>query len=132
MFKSLGFIVFIAGLSGCMMDNSSSTKLASPTGKYYIFTTVNRKDKAKKDYAFVVIHLFDSSGQLKSSLNTGAGDASKWAVGWYGQKDTVILYSAVIDNKAWVVEKDTLKPVELNRDLNKRADELMNIKYNSR
>ena len=130
--SSFMLVTLLFNFSGCIADDYKTEKTVSPSTHYYLITTVNRSDNSKNDYADVVINLFDSLGQLKSILNTHAGDANKWAVGWDNQRDTVILFSSDIDNNAWAVQRDSLVPIKMSSYLNNRANELMLLKYNSK
>jgi hypothetical protein len=106
-----------------------SDKILSPTNKYYLITTVNRTDHDAKDYATVVVHLYSLQGRLLSEVDTRFGDANKWAVGWDKTRDTIVLYSDDIDNKAFEIENGRLNPIPLTNEINKRASELEREKY---
>ncbi|MEO6453025.1 MAG: hypothetical protein ABIN97_03080 [Ginsengibacter sp.] len=92
-------------------------------------TTVNRTNNKKTDFADVIIHLYNSKGQLLSDFNTNAGDANKWAVGWDKTKDTLILFSSDIGNVAYKIENGKLKSIDLTDELNSRANKLKEEKY---
>jgi hypothetical protein len=119
-------------LSGCLLKDYKGGKIISPSRKYYLTIHVNRTNRSKSDYAYVIINLYDSKGQLKSTLNTHAGDASEWAVGWEKDKDTIILFSSDISNNAWKIETGQLKEIAFPDDLNKRAEELGKEKYRTK
>ena len=68
-------------LTSCYFLDYKSEIIKSPSGSFEIYTTVNRTNKNQDDYAYVVVHLFDNIGKLKT-FNTKAGDANKWAIGW--------------------------------------------------
>lgn len=118
-------------LFGCRSVDQQNEKITSPSKKYYLTTTVNSSDKNKEDYADVVIHLYNTSGELKSSLNTHAGDLSKWAVGWDNINDTVVLFSSDIGTFAWKIEMDSLKPIDITDKLKQIAIHIKNKKYSS-
>ena len=71
----------------------------------------------------------DKNNHELAEINTGAGDAQKWVVGWTLSGDTIILQSSDIGNKAWVIKNG--KPIQINmsKDLNKRAEWLKSLKY---
>lgn len=130
---SLTFILLVSLIS-CRINsgnlrNYKSDTTISPTSKYYFITTVNRPGNKKEDFADVVIHLYNSKGQLLSDFNTNAGDANKWAVGWDKTKDTIILFSSDIGNSAYKIENGELKNITLTTELNNRASELKEEKY---
>ena|ERR1044072_28463 len=115
--------------SGRYSADYKSDKIVSPTAKYFITTTVNRSNNKKDDFADVVIHLYNSHGQLLFDFNTHAGDANKWAAGWDRTTDTIVLFSSDIGNAAYEIENEKLKSVDLTDELNKRASELKEEKY---
>ena len=128
-------LILLLYLTNCRLGNSrhfsdyKSEKIISPTKKYYLITTVNQTNKSKDDYAEVLIHLYNSGGQLKLTFNTKAGDANKWAVGWDQTKDTIILFSSDVGSSAWRIENSQLKNIELTGELNSRATALKQEKY---
>lgn len=118
-------------LSSCM-NNHSSEKLISPSGKYYFITTVNRTDKSKKDYAYVVLSIFSSYDQLITKLNTKAGDANKWAIAWDTKMDTIIMNSSDIGIYAWGINNGEIRELrkdEMTESIKKQADEIKRNKY---
>jgi hypothetical protein len=131
MIQKLPLIVILSLLlvSCTFLGDYKSEKIPSPTGKYYLITSVNRRDKSKSDYAGVIIHLYASTGQLLSDLNTGAGDFSKWAIGWDSATDLIVVFSSDIGNAAYEIKNGKLNPVALTDELNKRALELKHQKY---
>ena len=123
-------IFLILLVSSCaFFSDYKSDKVLSPTKRYYLTVSVNRTDKAKNDFADVVIHLYNSGGQPLSDFNTHAGDANKWTVGWDNTKDTIILFSSDIGNSAYQIENGQLKFIGLTDELNKRAIQLKQEKY---
>lgn len=124
-------IIFYILLFSCSSDKQQSEKITSPSKKYYLTTTVNSSDKSKDDYADVVIHLYNTSGQLKFSLNTKAGDFSKWAVGWDNKNDTMILFSSDIGTYAWKIEHDSLKTIDITDNIKEIAKDIKNKKYSN-
>ena len=75
----IGLLIGI--LSGCINDYESN-KIISPSKKYKIKAIVNRTDNNSKDYADVIISLYDKNDNLLNKINTGAGDFNKWHIGW--------------------------------------------------
>ena len=120
----------LLSLAAChFIDDYKSAQIASPTKKYKLIATVNRTNHDRKDFASVVVHLYDSYGHLLSEVDTRAGDANEWAAGWDKSRDTVILYSSDIANKAYKIEYGELRSIELTDEINKRANELGKDKY---
>ena len=129
-FQIIRAYFIISTFISCRASNYSSNKLVSPSKKYYLIVTVNRNNKSQNNYGVIMLNLYDSNGSFSSILNTTAGDFNKWNVGWDKKYDTAILYSSDIGNSAWKIENNRLIPVNLNEELNKRADELKKEKYN--
>jgi hypothetical protein len=118
-------------LSSCM-GNYSSDKIISPSGKYYLITTVNRTDKSKDDYAYVMLSLFSMDGQLITNFNTKAGDANKWAIGWDIKMDTIIMNSSDIGVYAWRIESSEIRELrenEMTESIKEQAKEISANKY---
>jgi len=114
------------------MDNYSSDRIISPSGKYYLITTVNRTDESKEDYAYVLLALFSKDGQLITNFNTRAGDANKWAIGWEMERDTIIMNSSDIGVYAWRIESREiieLRENEITESIKKQAEEIKVNKY---
>lgn len=116
--------------SKCKNDYSSD-KMISPSGKYYLITTVNRTDKSKDDFATVVISLYSVEKELLSVLNTKAGDSNKWAIGWDKIMDIIILKSSDIGTYAWKIENGEFVNVEMSESIREQAEEIMENKYNT-
>ena len=116
-------------LTACHFNDYKSKSILSPSGHFKIITTVDRTNKNSSDYAEVIIRILDKNNHELAEINTGAGDAQKWAVGWTSSGDTIILQSSDIGNKAWVIKNG--KPIQINmsKDLNKRAEWLKSLKY---
>ncbi len=114
------------------MDNYSSDKTISPSGKYYFISNVNRTDKSKDDYAYVVLSLFSADGQLITKFNTKVGDSNKWAVAWETKSDTIIMNSSDIGIFAWRIDNSEIQELresEMTESLKKQAEEIIEIKY---
>lgn len=105
--------------------------MISPSGKYYLITTVNRTDKSKDDFATVVISLYSVEKELLSVLNTKAGDSNKWAIGWDKIMDIIILKSSDIGTYAWKIENGEFVNVEISESIREQAEEIMENKYNT-
>lgn len=80
-------------------EMKEETKFWSPSGNYYITTSIQDNPGAK--YLCVKIHLFSKVGVELSHLQTNASDRMKWALGWLEEKDTVVLYSSDIGTYAY-------------------------------
>lgn len=116
-------------LINCQSENKNSTKIISPSAKYYLTTSVNNTDESKEDYAYVIINLFDAAGNFKTAINTNAANYSKWAVGWDTQKDTVIFYSSDIGTFAWKLNLDSLKKINVTTTIKETAQQINLSKY---
>ncbi len=62
-------------------------------------------------------------------MNTGAGDANKWTIGWTELGDTIVLQSSDIGNKAWFLQNREPTEIKMTDKLNERAEFLKIKKY---
>lgn len=129
MTNKLTFLLFALTLTSCFFSDYQSEKIKSSTGNYEIQATVNRTDNDAENYADVIIHLFDKNNKKLTELNTGAGDANKWTIGWTKSGDTIVLQSSDIGNKAWILQNGNPTEIKMTDELNKRAEILKSEKY---
>ncbi|WP_425235394.1 hypothetical protein [Ulvibacterium sp.] len=127
--RKLTLIILTLTFTSCFFSNYESESIKSPTGNFDIKATVNRTDKNADNYADVIIHLFDKENNKLTELNTGAGDANKWTIGWTEIGDTIVLQSSDIGNKAWVLNGDKPNQIKMTDELNERAEFLYSEKY---
>jgi hypothetical protein len=74
--------------------------------------------------------LYDSSRNILDSIQTGASDYSKWAVGWYRDRDTLVLNSRDIGIYAYSVSKaNGLTGLKTTEDIKLQAELIFNQKY---
>lgn len=127
--RKLTIILLTLTFMSCFFSDYESELIKSPTGNFEIKATVNRTDQNAEDYADVIIHLFDKENKKLTELNTGAGDANKWTIGWTEHGDTVFLQSSDIENKAWILNKNKPNQIKMTDKLNDRAEFLYSKKY---
>jgi hypothetical protein len=126
---ALLMILLMLCLTNCSRNNHVSNKVFSPSGKYYLITTVNRTDQSKADYADVIISVYNIDGKLKTKFSSNAGDANSWAIGWDAVNDTVVMFSSDIGIFAWRLENDEPVSIELTNPIESRAKQLKAEKY---
>jgi hypothetical protein len=129
MTNKLTFLLLTLTLTSCFFSDYESEKIKSSTGNFEIQATVNRTDNNAENYADVIIHLFDKNNKKLTELNTGAGDANKWAIGWTKSGDTIVLQSSDTGNKALILQNGHLTEIEMTVELNERAKILKSEKY---
>jgi hypothetical protein len=127
--KNLILILLLLTLTSCFFDDYESEKIKSSTGNYEIKATVNRTDKNSKNYADVIINLYDKNNKKLTKFNTGAGDANKWTIGWTKLGDTIVMQSSDIGNKAWILQNEKTFEIKMSDKLNERAEFLKSKKY---
>ncbi|MHA7843920.1 MAG: hypothetical protein ACX93I_11405 [Winogradskyella sp.] len=127
--RNLTLILLTLTLKSCFFSDYESELIKAPTGNFEIKATVNRTDKNTDNYADVIIILFDKENNKLTELNTGAGDANKWAIGWTELGDTIVLQSSDIGNKAWIVNENKPNEIKMTDKLNERAELLYIEKY---
>jgi len=129
MTNKLTFLLLTLTLTSCFFSNYESEKIKSSTGNFEIQATVYRTDNNAENYADVIIHLFDKNNKKLPELNTGAGDANKWTIGWTKSRDTIVLQSSDIGNKAWIIQNGNPSEIKMTDELNERAEILKLEKY---
>ncbi|WJJ96510.1 hypothetical protein [Algibacter luteus] len=127
--RKLTLILLTLTFTSCFFSDYESELLKSPTGNFGIKATVIRTDKNVENYAYVFIHLFDKESNKLTELNTGAGDANKWTIGWTEIGDTIVLQSSDIGNKAWILNQNKPNQIKMTDELNERAEFLYSEKY---
>lgn len=126
--KKFYTILIAAFLTSCLLLDEETKLVESPTGNYFIKATVNRTDKSKEDYAYVIIHVYDEEEKL-FDFNSRAGDAQKWALGWITKGDTIVLQTSDIGDRAWIIDTSGPVEIEMTNELHLRAKELNAEKY---
>jgi hypothetical protein len=114
--------------TGCSVLDHESDFIASPQADYSIKSKVNRSDSDRKDYALVILFLFDRNHKQIDSLNTHAGDVMAWAVGW-GDASSIVVYSSDIGTQAWTIRGGKFKSEAVTKPLQKQADIFYKTKY---
>lgn len=127
--RNLILILLTLTFTSCFFSDYESQLIKSSTGNFEIKATVNRTDKNAKNYADVMIHLFNKNNKKLTELNTGAGDANKWTIGWTEIGDTIVFQSSDIGNKAWILKNETPTEITMTDELNERAEFLKSEKY---
>ena len=126
---NLTLILLTLTFTSCFYGDYESEKIKSSTGNFKINATVNRTDKNADNYADVIIHIYNKKNEKLTELNTGAGDANKWAIGWTELGDTIVLQSSDIGNKAWSLQNEEPTDIKMTDELNERAEFLKSKKY---
>ncbi len=116
-------------LVACGRSDYTDGPYPSPSGTYGVFASVNATDTSRADYAHVVLHLTDTTGQECATLLTRAGDANKWALGWMQSGDTIVLQSSDVGDMAFVPSPTAITEVAADTAVRMRAQELYRAKY---
>lgn len=93
----------------------------SVDGKYSVIAKVNRTDKNAKFYAEPIFEIYNSKKQLIAKIESGAGDFSKWEVGWSDMDNYLLLNSSDIGIKAWKVDDNKVTEIEPSSELYSQA-----------
>jgi hypothetical protein len=102
----------------------------SPSKRYQLQFSINESNADLTKYKCIVLKLYNSDGELLSTLLTGASDYSKWSIGWHPVNDTIILGSRDIGNHAYrIVNSKSLEQIKIIPELNRLADSIFNKKY---
>lgn len=124
-------LLFTLTITSCFYSNFQSERVKSPSNKYIIYATVNRLDDSDDSYAEVVLHLCENDNKEIDRLNTGAGDFSKWALGWTESGDTIVLQSSDVGSQACDIQNNRLVSVRIDDKIKERAQVLKVAKYES-
>lgn len=93
----------------------------SPSGEYYLQSSVNRTGSSQPDYALVKLAVFDSGMNPVADINTQVCDAMSWSVFWL-EGDTILLWSGDIGARAWAVQDRSVLTVPMTKYLEDRAN----------
>jgi len=93
----------------------------SPDGKFAVIAKVNRTDKNAEFYAEPIFEIYNSKKQLITKIESGAGDFSRWEVGWSDMDNYLLLNSSDIGIKAWKVQEDKVTEIEPSSELYSQA-----------
>jgi len=126
---NLTLILLTLTFTSCFHSDYKSERIKSSTGNYEINATVNRTNKNADDYADIIIHLYNKNNVKLTEINSEAGDANKWTIGWTESGDTIVMQSSDIGNKAWILQNDYPTEIEMTDKLNQRAEYLKSKKY---
>ena len=113
----------------CHFSDYESEMFISTTKNYSIKAQVNRTDQNKEDFADVIIIAYDQNKEELEKLNSHAGDANKWSLGWSKTGDTILLQSSDIGNQAWIIQNRKIQKVRLTKSLDMQAEDLYRKKY---
>ena len=84
--------------------------------------------KMRQNNKCIKLNLYNSNQLLLNTLQTGASDYSKWAIGWL--KDTLILNSKDIGPYAYKINKAaSLETIKMTYQLSQSADSIFDKKY---
>ena len=126
-----GFLA--VALPSCLYMRKPPDVISSPSKNYILQVDLNKDKDDKTKYDCVLLTLFDSSDNKISTLQTGASNNMKWAVDWYPKKDTIVLYSIDIGNRAYhLTDKNQLDTIAVTRDIDSIAKIIFQKKYASR
>lgn len=127
--------LYLSGLllftfTACLYMRKPPDLIASPSKRFVLKVDINKDKSDKTKYGCVVLTLYDTSNKEISNLQTGASNYMKWAVDWYPTKDTIILYSSDIGNKAYhLTDKNQLDTILVTKDIDSIAKILFDNKY---
>jgi hypothetical protein len=104
--------------------------LDSPSGFYKLKAEVNDDKSDPGKYKCVLLTLYDSAFHELSTLQTGASNYSKWAVGWHIEKDTVILPSIDIGTYAYrITTNKRLEAIPVTKTIDSLASNILDKRY---
>ena len=116
-------------LAGCSPAISRMDRAPSPTGDMIVAAVPNESKADPTKYRCLQLILMDHTGNTLSTIQTGASDGQKWAVGWMKTGSIVVLQSSDIGTQAYAAESNGFTQVMLNPEIEARATELKRSKY---
>lgn len=127
--KKLVQPLFFFTLTACgLLTDYKEGPFKSPDATLEISAFVNRTDNTKPNYAKVVLTVFDKTNNQTSILETGIGDAMKWAVDWYNE-NTIVAQSSDIGTRSWRFEKGRFEELSVTPEMQIFAEQLRIKKY---
>jgi hypothetical protein len=117
--KNLTLFLALFLIFGCSDYVESEKK--SLDGKFSVVAKVNRTDKNAECYAEPIFEIYNSKKQLITKIESGAGDFSRWEVGWSDMDNYLLLNSSDIGIKVWKVEDNEVTEVEPPPELYSQA-----------
>ena len=130
--------LYVVGLlticfTSCFYMRKPAEIISSPSGLYKLKIDLNNNKVDKTKYACVLLKLYDKDFKEVTTLQTGASNNMKWAVGWYQNKDTIIVNSKDMGVSAYhLTQQNQLDTIPLTQDINSIADSIFQKKYASR
>ena len=122
-------IVGLLLLVGCGPMMKPVERVASPSGTFVVAAIPNDSKIDPKKWRCIRLVLMDGTGSTLSAMQTGASDGRKWAVGWMGTGEVVVLQSSDIGTQAFNVLSNELKQVALTPEIEARSMQLKVAKY---
>lgn len=127
--KPVIFLAISIFICSCTMRKPAEF-LESPSGLYKLKVDINGDKSDEKKYNCVLLTVCDSTYKYMSSLQTGASNAMRWAVGWYPSKDTVILNSKDIGTYAYRVSSEgKLVSIPVDKVIEGKGEEIFKNRY---
>ena len=104
--------------------------IASPSKHFILKVEINSDKSDKTKYGCIVLTLYDTSNKEISTFQTGASNYMKWAVNWHPAKDTIVLYSNDIGNRAYhLTDKNQLDTISVTKEIDSIAKIIFDKKY---
>lgn len=75
--------------------------IQSPSGEYSVFATI-------EEVSLIKLHLTNKEGVELHTVNSGASDAMKWALGWMPGENIVVLQSSDVGTRAYDIVDNRL------------------------
>ena len=114
----------------CSCIRPEKGAFVSPSKRYRLQFDINESHKDPLKYKCVVLRLYNSSGKLLDTFQTGVSDYSKWAIGWHPLNDTIIVNSKDIGCYAYKISNSkALEKIHVTANLKELADSIFNKKY---
>lgn len=131
--KSYSLPLLTLAFTSCLYTRKPPEIISSPSGLYKLKIELNQDKTDKTKYHCVLLTLYDKDFNEITRLQTGVSNTMKWAVGWYPNKDTVIVNSKDIGTKAYhLTDTRRLDTITVTEDINSISENMLQKKYASR
>lgn len=124
------FGLLLFAFTSCLYMRKPPDLIASPSKRFILKVDINENKSDKTKYGCVVLTVYDTSNKEISTFQTGASNYMKWAVSWYPTKDTIVLYSSDIGNRAYhLTDKNQLDTISVTKEIDSIAKLIFDKKY---
>lgn len=117
--QTVVYMLLAFAVIGCSIEQP--IRNSSFGGKYKAHIEIQEK-------SLIYVTVLDKNQITVASINTGASDAMKWAIGWAEKSNTLVMASSDIGPMAWS-EQAGWSSIALTPEIKQYSEILFNEKY---